>query len=207
MNQDVDLYLLEGCGRCSLGGTPDCKVHQWPNELAQLRRIVLECGLTETLKWGVPVYTFQNTNVVIVAAFKNYAALSFFKGVLLQDTHSMLDKPGEHTQSGRLIRFTRVQNVLAQENILKDYIYEAIEVEKAGLKVDFNTSAAFTMPDEFQEKLSSDKMLKSAFEALTPGRQRAYLLHFSAAKQSTTRISRIEKCIPLILRGKGINEG
>ena len=206
MNPAVDNYLIEGCGRCSLGGTPDCKVHNWTEELKQLRRIVLECGLTEEVKWSVPCYTFQQNNVLIVSAFKEYCSLSFFKGALLKDAEGILEKPGENSQAARLFKFTNVQQILEMEPTIKAYIYEAIEVEKAGLKVDFKQKNELVYPEELQTKLDEDPELKSAFESLTPGRQRGYVLHFSQPKQSKTRISRIEKCIPKILEGKGFHD-
>ena len=204
-NPKIDVYLAEGCGRCPLGGTPNCKVHNWQKELKLLRTIVLECGLTEELKWGVPCYTFQNSNVSIVAAFKEYCSLSFFKGALLNDAHKILVKPGENTQSDRLIRFTNVQEIMELEPVLKAYIYEAIEVEKAGLKVSFKKEPE-PIPDELQRKLDKNPALKTAFEALTPGRQRAYIIYFSAPKQSKTREARIEKYIPQILEGIGLHD-
>ncbi|MDP5170492.1 MAG: YdeI/OmpD-associated family protein [Bacteroidia bacterium] len=206
MNPEVDPYFTDGCGRCPLGGTPACKVHLWPEELRQLRRIVLSTGLTEALKWGVPTYTFQGKNVAIVSAFKEYCALSFFKGVLLEDAHQILQKPGENTQSARLIRFTDTRQLVEMEPILKAYLFEAMEVEKAGLKVEFKKVSAFSIPEEFQQKLQEHPDLKAAFEALTPGRQRGYLLHFSQPKQAKTREARVEKCIPKILDGKGMQE-
>lgn len=206
MNPQVDHYLAEGCGRCPLGGTPDCKVHNWPEELKALRAIVLDCGLQEEVKWGVPVYTFQKKNILVVAAFKAYCSLSFFKGSLLSDTNNILSQPGEHTQSARLIRFTNVKEIVKLKSVLKAYIFEAMEIEKAGLKVAFKKVEDIDMPDEFQNKLKMMPALKKAFDALTPGRQKSYLLHFSQAKQSKTREARIEKCIPQILKGKGFNE-
>ncbi len=205
MNPQIDNYLSEGCGRCPLGGTPDCKVHHWPQELKKLRTIVLDCGLTEELKWGVPCYTFHDKNVLIVSALKDYAALSFFKGALLSDTNGILQKPGENTQAARLIKFTSLPEIVAMEDILKAYIFEAIEVEKAGLAVVFKTNPE-PIPEELQHKLDQDFGFKAAFEALTPGRQRGYILHFSQPKQSATRVSRIEKCIPKIMEGKGFND-
>lgn len=204
MNPKVDLYLADGCGRCPLGGTPECKVHNWGPELERLRMIVLDCGLTEELKWSIPCYTFRNNNIVIVAAFKEYCALSFFKGALLNDAEGLLSLPGENTQAGRIIRFTDVREIVKLEDTLKSYIYEAIEVEKAGLKVHFKQPSEFNIPEEFQQKLDEMPALKTAFYALTPGRQRGYLLHFAAAKQSQTRASRVEKCIAQILNGKGL---
>jgi len=202
MNAKVDAYFTEGCGRCPLGGTPECKVHPWKEALEALRSIVLDCGLTEELKWGVPCYTHQNKNIAIIGAFKEYCALSFFKGALLKDEHRILSKPGENTVEGRLVKFTNVRDIVGMESILKSYIHEAIEVEKAGLKVQERPELA--IPEEFQKKLDEFPALQTAFEALTPGRQRAYLLYFSAPKQSKTRDSRIEKCMELILMGKGL---
>lgn len=206
MNPKVDTYFEIGCGRCPLGGTPECKVHLWPREMQVLRRILLECGLTEEVKWSVPCYTFSNQNIVILAAFKEYCALSFFKGALLSDTHALLDKPGENTQSARLIRFRELSRIAALEAILKAYIYEAIEVENAGLKVDFKEKTALVFPEEFQQQLDAHPALRAAFEALTPGRQRGYNLYFSAPKQSKTRAARVEKCVPKILAGKALEE-
>jgi uncharacterized protein YdeI (YjbR/CyaY-like superfamily) len=206
MAQSVEEYLRDGCGRCPLGGTPNCKVHRWEAELKKLRALALDCGLNEESKWGVPCYTYRNNNVLIVAAFKEYCSISFFKGALLSDTEGLLDKPGENTQAARLIRFTNVKAIVKAEAVIKAYIHEAIEVEKAGLKVAFKKAEEFNMPEEFQNKLNKMPSLKSAFYALTPGRQKAYLLHFSGAKQSKTRAARIEKCIPDILIGKGLND-
>ena len=204
-NPQVDHYLLEGCGRCPLGGTPDCKVHNWTAELTELRRIVLDCGLKEELKWGVPCYTFNGANVLMVSALKNYCALSFFKGVLLQDARGLLQKPGENSQSDRLFRFTKVEDILRLAPTIKEYIYEAIEIEKAGLKVTFKKELE-PIPTEFQEVLDADPALKAAFDALTPGRKRGYILYFSGAKQSKTRTSRVKKYIPKIMEGKGFHD-
>lgn len=205
MNPDADTYFSEGCGRCPLGGTPGCKVHKWTGELEQLRSIVLDCGLTEERKWGVPCYTYQNHNVVIIGAFKDYCALSFFKGALLNDASGILRKPGKNTQSGRIIPFTERKEIAAMETLLKTYIHEAIEVEKARLKMDFKKNPE-PVPEELQDKLEEIPALRTAFEALTPGRQRGYILHFSGARQSATRKSRIEKCIPKIFSGKGLHD-
>lgn len=206
MNPLVDNYLDVGCGRCPLGGTPNCKVNNWKEELATLRKIVLSLGLNEELKWGVPVYTFQKNNILVLAAFKEYCALSFFKGALLNDANHILSKPGENTQSARIIRFTDVQEIIEMEYILKTYIFEAIEVEKLGLKVDFKEKTELIFPEELQTQLDSDPTFKAAFEKLTMGRQRAYCLYFSAPKQSKTRQERIKKYTQHILAGKGIND-
>lgn len=205
MNPKVDKYLIDGCMRCPLGATPDCKVNNWPEELEKLRMIVLDCGLTEELKWGVPCYTFQKSNVLIISAFKEYCSLSFFKGALLKDAHRILEKPGENTQAGRLVKFTNVKQIVEIEPVLKEYIYEAVEAEKAGLKVNTKKNPE-PIPEELQNKFEDIPALKTAFDALTPGRQRAYILHFSAPKQSKTRVSRIEKCMEKILAGKGLND-
>ncbi|GGI44803.1 hypothetical protein GCM10008018_08920 [Paenibacillus marchantiophytorum] len=182
------------------------KAKTWKEEYEKLRNIVLDCELTEEFKWMHPCYTFQDKNIVLIHGFKQYCALLFHKGALLKDAHGILIQQTENVQAARQIRFTDVREIAAMETTLKDYIYEAIEVEKAGLEVNFKKSTEFTMPDEFQNKLDEIPALKTAFEALTPGRQRAYLLHFSAPKQSKTRESRVEKCISQILDGKGLND-
>lgn len=206
MNPLIDAYLQEGCGRCPLGGTPECKVHSWTAELKYLRRLVLECGLTEEQKWGVPTYTHNGTNLVMVAAFKDNCTLSFFKGALLKDDHQILEKPGENTQSGRVVRFTDVAQIAQLESVLKSYIFEAIEVKKAGLKVQLKPVSDYDIPEEFQQRLEEDPELKEAFENLTPGRQKGYLLYFSGAKQSKTREDRIEKYLPKIMKGLGFHD-
>ncbi|MFA6580988.1 MAG: YdeI family protein [Paludibacter sp.] len=182
------------------------KAEKWQEEYEKLRMIVLECGLTEELKWGCPCYTFQKSNVVLIHGFKDYFALLFHKGALLSDSHGILIQQTENVQAARQIRFTGIREIVELEPILKACIYEAIEVEKAGLKVELKKPAAFKISEEFQIKLDEIPTLKAAFEALTPGRQRAYLLHFSAPKQSKTRESRVENCIPKILNGKGLDD-
>ncbi|WP_200975582.1 YdeI family protein [Echinicola sp. 20G] len=206
MNTNVEDYFTDGCGRCPLGGTPDCKVHLWTQELKLLRQIVRECGLVEESKWGVPCYTHSQKNIVIISAFKNHCALSFFKGSLLKDEEKLLEKPGENTQAGRIIKFTNVQKIQELQATLKAYLFEAIEVEKAGLGIEYKETSAYDVPEEFQQKLDEDPGIKAAFEALTPGRQKGYLLHFSQAKQSKTREARIEKCLPMIFAGKGLHD-
>jgi uncharacterized protein YdeI (YjbR/CyaY-like superfamily) len=198
MNPKVDFYFN--------------KAKKWQKELEQLRTIVLDCGLNEELKWGVPCYMFpapagrQKSNIVLIHAFKEYCAFLFFKGALLNDPNGILIQQTENVQSARQIRFTSVREIVKIEKILKAYIYEAIEVEKAGLKVKLKKTSDFKIPDEFQKQLDKKPALKKAFESLTPGRQRAYIFYFSQPKQSKTRESRVEKCMPQILNGKGLND-
>ncbi|MXV50128.1 hypothetical protein GS399_04035 [Pedobacter sp. HMF7647] len=192
MNSKVDFYFA--------------KAKQWQKELEQMRRIALDCMLTEELKWGCPCYTFQENNIVLIHVFKEYCAFLFFKGALLNDAENILIQQTEHVQAARQIRFTSAHEIVEMIPIVKAYIYEAIEVEKAGLKVELKKTADFAIPEEFQQKLDTIPSLKAAFGALTPGRQRAYLLHFSTPKQSKTRESRIEKHMPQILNGKGLND-
>ena len=192
MNPKVDLYLS--------------KAEKWQEETEKLRMIILDCQLTEELKWGKPCYTFQKSNIVLIQGFKEYFALMFFKGALLKDPNRVLTDIGENTQAARQIRFTSPQEIVVMEPIVKAYINAAIEVEKAGLKVSFKKTTDFIIPEEFQNKLDEIPALKTAFYALTPGRQRAYILYFSAPKQSKTRESRVEKCMQQILNGKGLND-
>jgi uncharacterized protein YdeI (YjbR/CyaY-like superfamily) len=192
MNPKVDFYFD--------------KAEKWQEEIKKLRKIVLDCGLNEELKWGCPCYTFQKNNIVLIHVFKEYCGLLFFKGALLNDTHGILIQQTEHVQAARQARFTSVEEVREKETILKVHIYEAIEVEKAGLKVEFKKTKDFTVPEEFQKKLDENRVLKAAFEALTPGRQRAYLFYFSQPKQSKTRESRVEKSMQQILDGKGLDD-
>lgn len=182
------------------------KEGKWQEAFRQLRKLVLDCGLNEELKWGQPCYTFQNSNIVLMHGFKEYCALLFFKGALLQDADGILVRQTENVQSARQIRFTRLQEIVKMQRKIKAYIHEAIEVEKAGLKVNLKKTEAFPMPDEFKEELKKKAAFKKAFESLTPGRQRAYLLYFSQPKQSKTRISRIEKYREAIMQGKGLND-
>src|SRR6266581_4718770 len=191
MNPKVDQYLR--------------RAKKWQKEMEKLRRISLACGLTEELKWGKTCYTFQKSNIVIIQGFKEFCALLFCKGALLNDPNSILEKPGENTQAARRIPFTNVREIVEMEPILKAYINEAIEAKKAGLKVDFKKNPE-PIPEELQNKLDEIPALKAAFDALTPGRQRGYILYFSGAKQSKTRASRVKKCMPQILKGKGLND-
>jgi uncharacterized protein YdeI (YjbR/CyaY-like superfamily) len=182
------------------------KNEQWQKEIEKLRDIVLDCGLTEELKWGCPCYMYNDTNVVLIHVFKEYCAILFFKGALLNDPDGILVQQTENVQAARQMRFTNVKEISKLEKTIKAYIYEAIEVEKAGLKVVLKQTKEFPMVEEFEVKLNKNKALKKAFESLTPGRQRAYLLHFSSAKQAKTREARVEKYIPQILAGKGIDD-
>lgn len=180
------------------------KAGKWHDEFAKMRMFVLDCGLDEELKWGQPCYTFQKKNIVLIHGFKDYCAFLFFKGALLQDAEGILIRQTENVQAARQIRFTKVREIVKMKPTLKAYIHEATEVEKAGLKVGFKETKEFSIPEEFQAKLDQAPALKTAFDALTPGRQRAYILYFSAPKQSKTRESRIEKCLQQILSGKGL---
>jgi uncharacterized protein YdeI (YjbR/CyaY-like superfamily) len=192
MNPNVDFYFH--------------KATKWQDELELLRLIVLDCGLNEELKWGVPCYTFLKGNVLLIHTFKEYYALLFFKGALLADANGILVQQTENVQATRQIRFTHVREIVELKSTLKATVFEAIEIEKAGLKVELKKTQEFAVADEFQTKLDEFPALKSAFEALTPGRQKAYLLHFSQPKQAKTREARVEKCLPHILNGKGLND-
>jgi len=192
MNPKVDFYFDEA--------------KKWQKEMEQLRSIALDCQLTEELKWGTPCYTLGKSNIVLIHAFKDYCAFLFFKGVLLKDTDHILIQQSKNVQAARQIRFKSVNEIIEIKATLKAYIYEAIEIEKAGLQVKLKKTEDFEVAEEFQTKLASIIELKTAFEALTPGRQKAYLLHFSQPKQAKTRESRIEKAMPQILNGKGLND-
>jgi uncharacterized protein YdeI (YjbR/CyaY-like superfamily) len=205
MNNKVDLYLKDGCGRCSLYKTPEYKVLTWQEKLTHLRRIVLECGLSENLKWSEPCYTYNNDNLLLVTAFKDFTTLSFFKGTLLKDPENLLVAPGKNSQAIRQFRFTDSLQIIQKTAIIKQYIYEAIEVEKAGLKVAFKKQLK-PIPEEFKEEFKIHPTLKKGFANLTPGRQRGYILYFSQPKQYKARKARIEKYIPQILKGQGVHD-
>ena len=192
MNPKVDFYFS--------------KAKKWQVELEQLRMILLDCELSEELKWGVPCYTFQKSNIVLIHVFKEYCAILFFKGALLKDPKRILVQQTENVQAARQIRFSNFREIVKIKTILKAYVNEAIEVKKTGLKVSLKKTTEFNIPIEFQNKLDKIATLKTAFNALTPGRQRGYMLHFSAPKQSKTRASRVEKCMQQILNGKGLND-
>jgi uncharacterized protein YdeI (YjbR/CyaY-like superfamily) len=182
------------------------RVKNWKEEQEQLRWIILDCGLTEELKWGAPCYTYQKSNIVLIHAFKDYCAVLFFKGALLNDPYQILIRQTENVQSARQVRFTNLRQVVKLKQKLQAYVYEAIEVEKAGLKVEFKDKSKLVFPEEFQNILKKNAALKAAFNALTPGRQRAYNLYFTAPKLSRTREARVEKSIKQILKGKGLND-
>jgi uncharacterized protein YdeI (YjbR/CyaY-like superfamily) len=192
MNPKVDFFFNEA--------------EKWQEEFKKLRVIILDCQLTEELKWGVPCYTFQKRNIVLIHGFKEYCAILFIKGALLKDAKGILIQQTENVQAARQIRFTNVREIVKMEPILKAYIHEAIEVENAGLKVNYKKASEFIIPEEFQNKLDDIPALKTAFDVLTPGRQRAYIFYFSQPKQSKTRESRVEKCMQKILNGKGLND-
>ncbi len=192
MNPKVDFYFI--------------KAKKWQKEFETLRSIVLDCQLTEELKWDNPCYTFEKKNIVLIHGFKDYCALLFFKGALLKDPKGILVQQTENVQSARQIRFTNVQEIVKLNLTLKSYIYEAVKVEESGLKVEFKKTSEFAVPEEFQNKLDKNRALKTAFKALTPGRQRAYLFYFSSAKQSKTRSARVEKYVEQILDGRGLDD-
>lgn len=192
MNPKVDFYFN--------------KAKKWGEEYELLRMLMLNCQLTETLKWGVPCYMFETSNIVLIHGFKEYCALLFFKGALLKDPKGILIQQTKNVQSARQIRFTDVREIVKLESTIKSYIKEAIAIGKAGLKVPLKKTTEYSIPDEFQVRLKKMPALQTAFKALTPGRQRGYMLYFSSPKLSKTRESRIEKSIPLILKGKGIND-
>lgn len=204
LNPQVDKYLLDGCMRCKFGGTPQCKVHNWREELEMLRQIVLETGLTEEIKWGAPVYTHKGKNIVSVGALKESANIGFFKGVLLTDKHKILQQQG-NLQSDRIIKFTNVKDIEKVKDVLKEYVLEAIAIEESGKKVVFKKNPE-PIPDELLEAFEQDPAFKKAFYALTAGRQRGYIIHFSQPKQSQTRIGRIEKYKEQIFNGIGLND-
>ena len=192
MNPKVDFYFT--------------KAKKWQEELVKLRAIVLDCHLSEELKWGVPCYTIEKNNIVLIHAFKDYCAFLFFKGALLKDPKGILIQQTENVQAARQVRFTNIKEIVKLEKVLKTYIFEAVEIEEKGLKVQMKKTKEFEMPEEFQKKMEKNPALKKAFYALTPGRQRGYLLYFSSAKQSKTREARVEKYMPQILIGKGLDD-
>ena len=205
LNPKVDIFIADGCGRCDYYATDKCKVRSWQMELQHLRQIMLETGLVEDVKWGVPVYTHQDKNIVIVSALKDCVTFGFFKGVLLSDPKKILEQQGPSVQSARIIRFTAVDQVLNLSNTIKEYVKEAVVIEESGVKVEFKKDLE-PIPDELNDMLEDLPALRDAFYALTPGKQRGYIIHFSQAKQSASRINRIEKCIDKIMNGEGFHD-
>lgn len=205
-NPQVDTYLVDGCMRCPLGATPDCKVNPWRPHLEKLRAILLTTDLKEEYKWSQPVYTIDGKNVAIITALKKSAVIAFFKGVLLKDPHNVLTARTKNMQSDREIVFTDLERITELEPIIREYIQEAIEIEKSGKKVALKKTTDFDVPEELTQKFIELPAFKDAFDALTPGRQRGYLLHFTQPKQSKTRLSRIEKNMDKIYDGKGLHD-
>lgn len=204
MNPQVDRFLLEGCMRCEKGATPACKVHRWTAILEFLRQLLLESELTEERKWGVPTYTLNGKNVLMLGVFVESCVLSFLKGGLMEDPYGILELPGPNSQEGRFIRLTQLEKAKTLETEIREYIQQAIAIEKSGKKLETLPRGGMELPEELIQKFDEHEGLERAFLALTPGRQRGYLIHFTGAKQSATRLSRIEKCIPKIFAGKGM---
>lgn len=202
----VDLFFIDGCGRCKLYKTAACKVHTWKLELQALRQIALNSGLTEELKWKQPCYTINGKNIIIISAFKESCIIGFMKGVLMKDTERILEMPGENSNSSKFIRFKNIDRIIELENTITEYIKEAIEIEQSGVKIISKKVEDYPMPEELNQEFKSDIAFKNAFYSLTPGRQKAYLIYYSSAKQSATKISRIQKTKEAIFNGKGMNE-
>jgi len=206
MNAQVDAYFTDGCGRCEYYQTPQCKVHNFVEPMLVLRDWINETSLKEEFKWRQPCYTLNGKNVLILTAFKDYCCIAFFKGTLMRDSHQILVSPGKDSQATRQVRFTNLKEVIEQEQAIRDYITQAIELEASGAKVNFKAKDELAFPEEFHLKMEQDPEFKMAFEALTPGRKRSYNLYYNAAKQSSTRTSRIEKSKQKVLLGKGWSE-
>ncbi len=202
----VDLFFIDGCGRCKLYKTAACKVHTWKLELQALRQIALNSGLTEELKWKQPCYTINGKNIIIISAFKESCIIGFMKGVLMKDTERILEMPGENSNSSKFIRFKNIDRIIELENTITEYIKEAIEIEQSGVKIISKKVEDYPIPEELNQEFKSDIAFKNAFYSLTPGRQKAYLIYYSSAKQSDTKISRIQKTKEAIFNGKGMNE-
>jgi uncharacterized protein YdeI (YjbR/CyaY-like superfamily) len=202
----VDLFFIDGCGRCKLYKTAACKVHTWKLELQALRQIALNSGLTEELKWKQPCYTFEGKNIIIVSAFKESCIINFMKGALLIDPSKILEMPGENSNSARFIRFTNLERIIDLSDIIQEYIKEAIEIEKSGKKIISKKVEEYEIPEELTKEFEQDIIFKNAFKSLTPGRQKSYLIFYNSAKQSSTRTSRILKTKDAIFNGKGMNE-
>jgi uncharacterized protein YdeI (YjbR/CyaY-like superfamily) len=205
INPKVDLFIADGCGRCEYYATDRCKVRNWQTELQHVRQIMLESDLEEEIKWGVPVYTHEGKNIVIISALKDCVTFGFFKGVLLKDTHKILEKQGESVQSARIIRFTSVDRILEMASVIKDYITEAVAIEVSGTKVEFKKDLE-PVPAELEDRFEELPALKDAFYSLTPGKRRGYVIYISQPKGSEARFSRIEKCIEKIMNGEGLHD-
>jgi len=206
MNPKVDQYLEIGCGRCKLVGTPQCKVNSWRHIMVELRKLLLECELTEEIKWSIPCYTFNDGNIVLLTAFKEYCALSFFKGSLMKDEAGLLISQTKNVQGTRQLRFTAIEEVSNNTVLLKAYIKEAIELEKSGAEIETKKVSEYEIPDELNVKLEASPALKTAWEALTPGRKKGYILYFSGARQAKTRAARVAKHEQNIFAGKGLHD-
>lgn len=206
MITNPDQYFVDGCGRCPKFSTPACKIHRWIDILNSLRENLKNTELKEEVKWGVPCYSYNGKNILMLSAFNEYCAISFFKGALLKDPRGVLIQPTKNSNADRSIRFTNLEKVNELKEIILDYIKEAVEIENSGLKVKFKPVSDYEIPLEFQTAMDNDQVLKAAFEALTPGRQKGYILYFSQPKQSKTVLSRIEKCTPKIMDGLGLND-
>lgn len=204
--ENVDQYISSGCGRCEFGGTPQCKTQSWVEELRLLRGILQETGLTEEIKWSAPCYTHEGKNILMLSSLKESVVISFFRGVQMRDPENILEEPGENSRFARYIRFTDIQKIASLKFAILSYIHEAIEIETSGERVDVSNDSRLKYPDELIQLFEAKPDFEEAFSALTPGRQRGYLIHFSSAKQSKTRTARIEKCMPRIFIGKGWNE-
>jgi uncharacterized protein YdeI (YjbR/CyaY-like superfamily) len=204
--QNVDDFLQDGCGRCAKGGTPDCKVHLWTQELMFLRNLCLESGLTETIKWGMPVYTHKDKNAIILGAFKEFSTIGFFKGSLLNDPQNILQVSGENTQDSRIIKIKHLSELTSIEDWIRVFIQDAIAIEEQGLKPPKMEKKDLVLPEELHTYLDQNPEVSSAFYALTPGRQRSWVIFISGAKQSSTRESRVLKAVPKILEGKGMHD-
>ncbi len=206
MTTDITTYLASGCGRCQLFDTPQCKTVTWSAEVRALRAILISTELTEEMKWGSPTYTLNGKNVIMLAVFKPYVSLSFFKGVLLDDHHGVLQAPGANSQVWRQWRFTSAEDIRDAESLIREYLRSAIAIERAGTPVPLPARHELEFPPELESVFENDPAFKAAFDALTPGRQRGYNLYFTGAKQPATRYARIEKCMPAIMEGKGLHD-
>ena len=204
--ENVEHYLKSGCGRCILFNTPKCKVNRWQKELLLIRKIILKSEVEEQIKWGVPCYTFENKNIILVTAFKDYCAISFFKGSLLKDEKNLLVSPGENSQAAKYFRFQNSKEIESNSKHILNYIKEAVDIEKEGKTINFKSISEYAIPEELKKEFKDNPELEEAFHKLTPGRKRGYLIYFSQPKQSSTKETRIKKYAHLILQGKGMQD-